>query len=67
MISLPADLSYPSPWTTLITLQPKGDTKVLSYSFLPTVNSGFTLVKIREASGYLALPLLIRVDKSCML
>ena len=55
MINVPADLSSSSPWTTLISLQPKGARKVHV-----CVNSGFTLVRIKEAPGNSALPLIFK-------
>ena len=64
MISVPADPSSYSPWTTLISLQPKGARKVLVCSVPPTVNSGFTLVRIKEASGSSVLPLIFIGAKS---
>ena len=58
MINVPADLSSSSQWTTLISSQPKGARKVLVHSVPTTVNSGFTLVRIKEASGSSVLPLI---------
>ena len=58
MISVPADPSFSSPWTTLISSQPKGARKVLTCSVPPTFNSGFTLVRIKEASDSSVQPLI---------
>ena len=58
MINVPADLPSSSPWTILISSQPKGARKVLACSVPPTFNSGFTLVRIKEASGSSVLPLI---------
>ena len=59
IISMPADLSSSSPWTTLISSQPKDARKVLVRNVPPTVNPCFTPFTIREASGNLALPLIL--------
>ena len=60
MINVPADPSSSSTWTTLISSQPKGARKVLACSVPATFNSGFTLVRIKEASGSSVLPHLHR-------
>ena len=59
MSTVPVDLSSSSPWTSLISSQPKGARKVLVCSIPPTFNSCFTLFGIKEASGSSVLPLIL--------